>query len=183
MFGEIGTIIGQILSIVAVITGVISFQMKTSKGILFFQIITALVFATHYFLIGAITATMLNFIGAIQCVCYYIRNRRQSKNPILPIFFTTLVVFTSLLTWDGWYSIFIMLGLLINSIGFASPNAQIIRRLNLIKSPLCLVYNLCVSSVGGIIFETASMISTAIGLVKNNTMNKGKGWKLCINKK
>ena len=49
MFGEIGTIIGQILSIVVVITGVISFQMKTSKGILFFQIITALVFATPYF--------------------------------------------------------------------------------------------------------------------------------------
>ena len=119
MFGEIGIIIGQILSIVAVVTGVISFQMKTSKGILFFQIITA------------------------------------------------LVVFTSLLTWDGWYSAFIMLGLLINSIGFSSPNAQIIRKLNLIKSPLCLVYNLCVSSPGGIIFETSSIISTVIGLVKN----------------
>ena len=167
MFGEIRTIIGQILSIVAVVTGVISFQMKTSKGILFFQIITALVFSAHYFLIGAMTATVLNFIGAIQCVCYYIRNKRQSDNPILPILFTVLVVFTSLLTWDGWYSAFIMLGLIINSIGFSSPNAQVIRKLNLIKSPLCLVYNLCVSSAGGIIFETSSIISTAIGLVKN----------------
>lgn len=35
MFGEIGMIIGQGLSLVAVITGFVSFQMKTAKGILF----------------------------------------------------------------------------------------------------------------------------------------------------
>ena len=37
-------IIGQILSMVAVVVGFIAFQMKSSKGIVFFQIIAALIF-------------------------------------------------------------------------------------------------------------------------------------------
>lgn len=44
MFGEAGYVIGQILSVVAVVLGFISYQMKTPKGMLVFQITTALVF-------------------------------------------------------------------------------------------------------------------------------------------
>lgn len=166
MFGEVGIIIGQILSFVAVITGFISFQMKTAKGILVFQIITALIFTAHYFLIGAMTAVGLNLIGAIKCLCYYWRNKKQITSPIIPIFFIVIIVVTSVLTWDGWYSIFIMAGLIINAIGFSLSNAQIIRKLNLIKSPLCLIYNICVFSTGGIIFEGASIISSVIGIIR-----------------
>ena len=167
MFGEAGNIIGQILSIAAVVTGFISFQMKTAKSILVFQIITALIFSAHYFLIGAMTAAGLNLIGSIKCLCYYIRNKRRSKNQAIPVFFTVLIIVTSLLTWDGWYSTFLMAGLAINSIGFSLSNVQTIRKFNLIKSPLCLVYNVCVFSTGGIIFETASLVSSIIGLARD----------------
>lgn len=172
MFGEAGNMIGQILSIVAVVTGFISFQTKSPKGLLIFQIITALIFSAHYFLIGAITAVGLNLVCAIQCLCYYIRNKRQSQTPVIPIFFTVLIVLTSLLTWDGWYSTFIMSGLVINSIGFSLSNIQTIRKLNLIKSPLCLVYNICAFSIGGIIFESASLVSSVIGLIRGRKSAK-----------
>lgn len=172
MFGEVGIIIGQILSFVAVATGFISFQMKSAKGVLIFQIVTAFIFSAHYFLIGAVTAAGLNLVGAIKCVCYYIRNKRQSKSPCLPILFTALMIITSILTWDDWYSIFIMIGVVINSISFALSNVQTIRKLNLIKSPLCLIYNICVLSTGGIIFESASMVSSIIGLVRDSRKPK-----------
>lgn len=167
MFGEIGMMIGQGLSVVAVITGFISYQMKTAKGILFFQIITALIFSAHYFLIGAMTAMALNLVAAIKCVCYYIRNSRQSNGLFVPFFFTVLVLVTSVLTWDGWYSAFIMTGLSVHAISLSLSKPQTIRKLTLIKSPLCLVYNTCVLSVGGIIFEMSSLISAIIGIIKN----------------
>lgn len=167
MFGEVGNIIGQVLSIVAVITGVISLQTKTARSILCWQIITALIFSAHYFLIGAMTAVALNFLSAIKCVCYYFRNKRGSNNPIIPIFFTLLIIVTSVLTWDGWYSAFLMIGLTVNSIGFALPNPQSIRKLNLIKSPLCLIYNALVLSSGGIIYESATFTSALVGIIRN----------------
>lgn len=167
MFGEIGMIIGQILSMVAVVVGFIAFQMKSSKGIVFFQIIAALIFSAHYLLIGAMTAMALNLVAALKCTCYYIRNKRQSKGLFLPIFFTALVIVTSILTWDGWYSAFLMAGLVVNAIALSLSNPQTIRKLTLLKSPLRLIYNLCVFSTGGIIFETFSLISVIIALVKN----------------
>ena len=66
MFGELGNMIGQALSLVAVALGVVSFQMRSAKGILFFQILTALVFSAHYFMIGAMTAMGLNLVAAIS---------------------------------------------------------------------------------------------------------------------
>ena len=60
-------IIGQFLGIVAVVLGFVSFQMKTSRGILALQLATALVFAAHYYFIGTLTATALNLLGAVKC--------------------------------------------------------------------------------------------------------------------
>ena len=171
MFGEVGIIIGQILSLVAVATGFISFQMKTSKGILFFQILTALMFSTHYFLIGAMTAAALNLVAAIKCIFYYVRNKRNSNSLFVPIFFTVLVCITSLLTWDNWYSIFIMVGLIINAVSLSLSSPQTIRKLTLIKGPLCLTYNIFVLSTGGIIYEVATFISAIIGILKNREKN------------
>ena len=134
---------------------------------LIFQLATALIFSTHYLLIGAMTAMALNLISTIKYVCYYFRNRRTNKTLIEPIFFTALVIVTSLLSWDAWYSIFIMIGLVINSISFALPNAQLIRKFNLIKSPLCLIYNILAFSIGGIVYEIFTFVSSVIGIFIN----------------
>ena len=164
-------IIGQILSIVAVILGFITFQTKTPRGILIFQLLTALVFSAHYFLIGAMSAAGLNFIAAIKCLCYYLRDRKDKKGIVIPMIFTVLVIVTSILTWDGWYSLFIMTGLTILTISFAF-SANTIRKMNLIKSPLCLVYNVCVLSIGGIIYEMATFISTITTLIRERKARK-----------
>ena len=159
--------IGQTLGIIAVILGFISFQMKSARGILVFQIITALVFSAHYFLIGAKTAVALNFAAAIQDVFYYFRNKRGSKSIVDPIFFTSLMVVLSILTWESWYSVFIMLGLAVISVSFSFSGANKIRASMFVKSPLCLVYNILVFSAGGIIYECAVLISSAIGLIRS----------------
>ena len=160
-------VIGQALGIIAVILGFISFQMKSSKGILAFQIITALVFSAHYLLIGAKTAVALNFAAAVQDVFYYFRNKRGSKSIAEPIFFTALMIALSILTWESWYSVFIMLGLAVISVSFSFTDPNKIRASMFIKSPLCLVYNILVISGGGIIYECAVLASSVIGIIRS----------------
>lgn len=173
--GNITYIIGQFLSILAVIVGFVAFQMKTPKSMLVFQIATSLIFSAHYFLIGAMTAMALNLVSAVKYVCYYIRDKREKKGIFIPIFFTALVIVTSVLTWDRWICVFIMTGLVINSISFAIPNAQLIRKLNLIKAPLCLIYNIAVFSTGGIFYESFTLISSIIGIILNRKKLKSTG--------
>ncbi len=130
-------VIGQLLGIAAVVFGFISYQMKTSRGILIFQLTTALIFSAHYFLIGALTAMALNLLGAISCVFYFFRDKRGGKSIIEPIVFIALIIVASILTWEGWYSAFIMSGLVVNSISLVLSNAQKTRLCMFLKSPLC----------------------------------------------
>ena len=171
-FDGVVQIIGQGLSVLAVIVGFASFQMKTPEKMLVFQLATSLIFSAHYLMIGAMTAMALNLISAVKYVFYYFRNKRDKKTLFEPIFFTLLVVVTSLLTWDAWYSVFIMAGLVINSISFSLSNAQLIRKLNLIKSPLCLIYNIAAFSIGGIFYEIFTFASSMIGIRLSGNKNK-----------
>ena len=168
MFENLGPlyIIGQSLSFVAVIIGFISYQMKSSSSILAMEVVSALVFSAHYLLIGAYTAMALNLLAALQCFVYYLRAKRGGKGLLIPIIFTCLVITTSILTWDGWYSVFIMAGLAVYSLFMASQNPQTIRYAIFFKAPACLTYNLIVFSLGGILYECSVLISSIISTIK-----------------
>ena len=99
MDNEVFYIIGQVLGILAVITGFISYQMKTQRGIIALQMATALIFTLHYVFIGAPTAIALNLLGAVSCIFYYFRDKRGGQSVIAPIVFAVLIIVSSILTW------------------------------------------------------------------------------------
>ena len=166
MFGTVGYIIGQALSGISVLVGFISFQLKTPARILVCEIISALVFSAHYFLIGATTAVALNLLAAVQCIAYYFRDKRGSKSKVIPLIFTALVIASGILTWEGWHSVFIVFGLAVYSVSIAFPKAQSIRYAMFLKSPSCLVYNAVSLSVGGILYECAVLFSSLLGILR-----------------
>ena len=158
---------GQFLGIVAVILGFVSFQMKTPKRILACQISVAFVFAAHYMLIGALSAAALNLLAAISNILYYFRAKRGGKGIFEPIFYISMILVTSIITWDSWYTIILMCGLFATAIGLSLYDPQKTRCVMLVKAPLCLIYNALVFSVGGVVYESAVLISAIIGLIHN----------------
>ena len=84
---QIQHIVGQCLGGIAVVFGFFSFQQKTPKRILTFEIITSAVFASHYLLLNAFTGVAMNMLCVVQCVAYYLRDKRQSRNAFLPLLF------------------------------------------------------------------------------------------------
>ena len=166
MIEDIIYIGGQIFGIAPVIFGFISFQAKTSRGIIFWQLATALGFSLHYLMIGALTGAALNFIAAIKGLCYYLRDKAGNKSLFFPIFFSVLVVITSILTWEAWYSVFLLAGLLINTLSFALLPPQKVRALMLVKAPVTAIYNVFTFSITGIIYESMVFISSLIGIIR-----------------
>lgn len=158
--------IGQALGILAVILGFVSFQMKTPKAILACQSTVAFVFAAHYLFIGAPGAAALNLLAAFNNVLYFFRAKRGGKGWFEPIFYVVMVTVTTILTWEAWYSIILMLGLYGTAVGLSLSDPQNTRKVMLVKAPLCLTYNAFVFSVGGVIYEAAVLASAIIGLIK-----------------
>ena len=164
---EVMYVIGQILGIAAVVLGFFTYQMKTAGKLLIFELIVSLLFSAHYLLIGATGAVALNFLCGVRCIFYYFRNKSGSKSVLIPIVFTVLIVATGILTWEGWYSVFIVAGLAVHSLATAMADAQKIRFAMFIKNPLCLAYNVMVLSIGGIAYECTVLASSIIGALRN----------------
>lgn len=167
MSDEILYILGQAVSILAVILGFVSFQMKTARRILALQIIVALLFALHYLLIGGYSAIAPNLLGCIACVFFYWRDKTGSRSLLIPAIFISLLVIMGIITWTGWYDIFILTGCIASNTGLSMRDPQNTRKVMLIKAPLCLIYNALVLSIGGVIYEASVLISSIIGLIRN----------------
>ena len=166
-------IIGQILGAVAVILGFAAFQRKTQREIIIFQCATAVIFSIHYCLIDAPTAVVLNLLSALICVCFAFRNNRQSKSKGEVIISSLIFTIAGVFVWESIYSVFLIAGLVVNSVSLSFSNPQNTRRAMLIKSPLCIAYNLSVTSMGGVVFECAVLVSAIIGLIKTKVQGRG----------
>ncbi len=160
-------IVGQIFGVIAIALGFLSYQMKTAGRILLLQALTGVVFAVHYFMIGAITGMAMNMVCFVRCIVYYLRNKRGSLEKISPIIFTLIMAVIGIITWDAWYSVFVFSGILINTLCMAFADPQKVRASILITSPLVLIYDAFALSFGGMVYESVAIISAAIGIARN----------------
>lgn len=160
-------VLGQILGIGAIILGFLSYQMRTQKKLLVVQIATNVLFILHYLLIGAYSGMALNCISLIRNCVYCYRNGKGSMGLLWPIFFAVIMAIVGVLTWEAWYSVFVLLGLVINTLCMALPDPQKVRKSILVTSPLVLTYDAFVLSVGGIVYESVAIISSLIGILRN----------------
>ncbi len=157
----IGTV-GQILGIVVVGLAILSYQMPTKKSVMTVQICTTSVMSTHYLLIGAYPGMAMNIFGIVRNVIYY---KTKSENKYLPIILSAVIGIIGFISWDGYHSLLAIAGLVINSYSL-SKDPQFLRKSILVSSPLVLIYDIMVMSVGGILLESLSIVSAVIGIVR-----------------
>ncbi|MBE6608880.1 MAG: YgjV family protein [Ruminococcaceae bacterium] len=164
---EIIYIAGQGLGIVAIALGFLSYQMHTQKQLLLMQTATAIVFCLHYLMIGAISGMALNIVNIFRNVVYYYRNQKGSNGKLIPILFAILLGVIGIFTWEAWYSIFVFLGLIINTLCMSFSDPQNVRKSILVTSPMVLIYDAFALSIGGMIYESVAIVSSVIGILRN----------------
>ena len=159
-------VIAQALGIVAVVLGFFCFQMRTQKSLLIVQTATVGVFCVHYLMIGATSGMVLNLIGIARNLAYY----RADRNPLFrrwaPVCFAVIMGVGGLLSWQGPVSAFMVSGVVIHTLCLSFTDPQRIRKGVLISSPLFLIYNALMFSIGGMVYESAAIISSIIGIIR-----------------
>ena len=170
-------IIGQTFGVLAVILGFVTYQLKTSKAVMYTQSVVALAFIAHYALIGAYSGCALNAVCCVRNFVYAKRDVKALDHPVIPVIFAAIMAALGALSWQGWPSLFVIAGLIINSFGMRFRNPQNIRRTILISSPLVIVYDAIYRSYGGVIYESVAIASSVIGLIRygRDGKNTGKG--------
>ena len=159
-------IIGQILSVIGVIIGFISFQMKTDKEVLTLQTVVTVLFTAHYILLGAYDAAILNAVGIIRNFVYHNKDKKFYSPKIFPVLFAIIMVILGLFSWENWSSILVIIGLAINTVFLSCNNPQTLRKSILVSSPMVLLYNILKFSIGGMIYESVVIVSSIIGIFR-----------------
>ena len=159
-------LIGQILGVVAVILGFITYQMRSPKALLIVNLITCGVFCAHYLLIGAISGFVLHALGIVRNLVYTNRDKKIFSSPVWPYIFAVIMLIAGLVTWQDWRTILMICALVINSVCLSLKNAQHIRYSLLITCPLVMLYDILVHSYGGIVYEGMSIASAVIGIIR-----------------
>ena len=159
-------LIGQILGIIAVVFSILSYQMNTSRSLLYVQTAASGIFCIHYLLIEAYSGLAINFLAIIRNMVLANQNKKIFSHRACPWIFAALMAVMGLVTSAGWHSILYAGAIAINTVCLASPSAQFVRKSILVTCPMVLVYNIIEHSIGGCINETMAMVSAVIGIVR-----------------
>lgn len=165
-------IFGQILGAVTVVLGFISYQMKTSKKVLIFQISVCATFSLHYLLIGGWTGFFLNVACLIRNIAFYFKGHGILKSRVVLVFFTALMPVLGIFSWQGWPSVFVIIGMMVNTVGMSFRDPQNMRRSILISSPLVILYDVLVASYGGIVYESVVIVSSIVGIAVSSAKKR-----------
>ena len=171
---QIPWLIAQTLGVVAVILGLINYQMKSSRGILLVLMATAVVFSVHYLLLGQMTGFALNFVNCFRTIVYCNRDKKIFSGKYIPFVFAVILGIRGGISWTGPESLLVIGGIVINTLATSSCNAQLVRKSILVSSPMVLVYDIFAKSYGGIVYEAICVISSIIGIIryrKNENQN------------
>ena len=160
-------IVGQIFGVIAIILGFVSYQMRTKRQILFVLSVTAVSFCIHYFMIGAYSGMAMNAVNIVRNVVYDKRSAANKNGFIAPAVFAVIQTVVCIMTWEAWYSVFVLFGLVINTVCVSFADPQKVRKSILVTSPLVLTYDALAGSIGGSIYEAVAIVSAVVGIFRN----------------
>ena len=127
-------IIAQVLGFMGAAFVVIGMQQKQYGRIVICKILNAFLSSVHYVLLGGYTGAVINFASCFTNGAYWYRNTRGKSTLPFQIAFGIMFVGLSLLSWQGYITLFAMSAKLISSVALGIKNPRIIRILNLIST-------------------------------------------------
>lgn len=173
------SIIAQLIGVIAVCFSLAIFQVNKREIMLRIGAVAGLLYAVHFFLIGAPTGAAMNIVGSIRSYIFSIIKPTR-KNIWILVFFICVSLLGAALTWEGALSLLPMGGIIFGALAFWQSNPTTIRRLALIASPLWFIYNAASGSYPGMFIEIFIMTSNLIGQYRFDF--RGKTSKAIINK-
>jgi hypothetical protein len=157
--------LSQIIGFVAIIFSVAVFQFNNRRTMLLLQTFAAILYCTHFSMLGAYTGAAINLVGVGRNYVYFRIEQKQKLMWIL-LLFIGLFTLSTVLTWQGIISLLPLGGSIAGTIAFWQSKTKNIRRLGIIAPPLWFTYNTISGSYPGMLVEVFMLISNFVGMYR-----------------
>ena len=184
---DLNYIIGQIIGIFALVCAIISFQSKTRKNILVFQLFGSLLFSVHFVMIGAFVGALLNLIGILRSVIFMNNSEGEKRKKYWLWIFVVLCIGAGIATIDGdlnlsswsidfsaigtYIALFPVAGMIFTTAGLWAEKPSTVRKISIGSSPCWIIYNLYNGSYAGVATEVFILSSIIIGMLRLDRKN------------
>ncbi len=166
-------ILAQILAVVAFILDIICMQFKKKSGILVVGIISNIMYALEYALLGAWTGAISFVIGTIRNITYFIYEKKKYKpNKIVLATFVLLIIGAGIYTWENITSLLPVIALVLWTIVSWQNNTKWMRLAEAFICVMWIIYDLFVGAYAGIITEFIILTSSIIGMYRYDIKKK-----------
>ncbi len=178
-------ILAQALGLGAMACNVISLQQKEKKNLLLFQLLVSGLFTVSFFLLGAYAAFLQNVVATARNILFSREKMSEKQSKVWTWVFIGLFLLAYGLTFVLFGEDFNAKNAIVNalptiamcimSIAFGLKSVFKIRVLSIFNAVLWLIYSIIFVSVGDIISEVMSIVSSTIGIIRIDLKKTNKG--------
>lgn len=162
------------IGVAAVATFVLSYQMKTRKGIVICNAISRALYVVQYLLLFAFEGAVLDVLGIVASVLAQKKDSPFIKKhlKIVVISVDLVIVAAGILLYKNVFSLLPMLGVLLHTGAFWLTKEKDIRIVSFLGSPFWLVYNLYSHAYGSAVGDVMTMVSIATAMIRYKDWKK-----------
>lgn len=163
-------LVGQIIGIIAMLINIFAVQFKKPRHLFICRLVSSALWGLNFLLLGSPTGAIINIVNIIRSI--FLLNKKTTTKPFLVI---TVVLYTlcGMLTMDLSSLLLMAIDLWIVAAQAAESAAMWTGKFRYIRytqlfgiSPVWLVHNILVFSIGGIITEVFTILSTLIAMYR-----------------
>ena len=181
----------QLLGIVAFTVAVLSFQQRSQKRIVTFQLISSCFFTAHFLLLGVYVGFLMNALGAFRAIVFANKDKAWARSRVWLFVFVALFTAAGIITIDNdldlttwnvdftglsaYISLLPIFGMIFTTVAFWAKDAATVRKLSAPSCPFWLTYNLYNRSWGGVATEVFALCSIIIGMIRLDIRRKENG--------
>ena len=160
-------VIAQVIGLIAMGCGIISFQSKKRISILVLQTTSNFLWVLQYLLIGAYSAVVANALGIIRNVIYLFRGKSKfADSKIVPLVFIGLFVISGIITYETPFDILPVIAMVFSTVAFFVTNENKIRWLSIAVTLSWLTFGISAGSISSMISDGTNFISIVVALIR-----------------
>lgn len=169
--------IGQGVGFVGVIISFIIFQQKNKNKMILLKLLSDVVWALHYCLIGAYSGMAVALINIPREIVFYYQTRKNNNSPLPLVVFGIINLIFAILTWKNLLSLFPTFASILAMFAFWIKDVKTTKKLSLVVSVLMFTYDIFNYSYMGIINEIITLSSIIVALCRFGKKQESKDLK------
>ena len=172
-------ILSQVLVCIADLFYVLSMLNSKKKGLVFYLLVSDVLFASHYMCLGGWTGASIIFVDVVYLLIMYILEKKEKtkNNLITTVFAMIITVVLAVLTWDTALSLLPTFSMLLYLVGMIFTSTIFVKIGSFLRNTLNVVYMFILASYLGVGLEVCLMISAIVGIIldsKRQKLNKNQ---------